>query len=116
MKIIITEGKIQIIALQWLCDKFCDLESASAGSNTYYFYEQAVVMKKHQVHAYIIVYIDYDHIWKFMAEVFGLEHDDIVATILDWLEMCYGIKDTAILKSIGLNTGGALEYEQNRQR
>lgn len=99
MKIIITEGSRERIALKWLNKEFGDLTPVVKGDRAYKGIRTYYVDKNRQPLFYYYyddrkndtVYINYPRIWIFFTSIFNLEYKQTQAIIKVWLDETYDI-------------------------
>jgi hypothetical protein len=93
MKYIITENKLDKVALTWLNNNFGDLTPIVMYDKTYYVNEDKLALfyyynnKKNDY-----VYINYEEIWSFLESMFDMNDQQIQRVIRDWLEETYNLK------------------------
>jgi len=93
MKEIITENKLDKVALTWLNNNFGDLTPIVMYDKTYYVNEDKLALfyyynnKKNDY-----VYINYEEIWSFLESMFDMNDQQIQRVIRDWLEETYNLK------------------------
>jgi hypothetical protein len=93
MKYIITENKLDKVALTWLNNNFGDLTPIVKEYKTYYVNEDRLPLFYYfQNSKNDNVYINYYKIWSFLESMFGMEHQQIQGVIRDWLEETYNLK------------------------
>jgi hypothetical protein len=93
MKYIITENKLDKVALTWLNNTFGDLTPVVKVDKTYYVNEDRLPLFYHyQDSKNDNVYINDYEIWSFLESMFGMEHQQIQGVIRDWLEETYNLK------------------------
>jgi len=94
MKYIITENKLDRVALTWLNNNLGDLKPIVKEYKTYYVNEDRLPLFYYfQNSKNDNVYINYYKIWSFLESMFGMEHQQIQGVIRDWLEETYNLKD-----------------------
>jgi len=93
MKIIITENKIEKVAINWLNKKYGDLESIETEKHPdYIFYKKddEVIFDYNKKNG--DVYIDYDRIWSFFKLVFDMNNQQIQDLTKVWVEEHYNLR------------------------
>ena len=93
MKYIITENKLDKVALTWLNNNFGDLKPIVNDDKTYYVNEERIPLfysYRDKQNSY--VYISYDEIWSFLESMFDMDYQQIQGVIRDWLEETYNLK------------------------
>ena len=93
MKYIITENKLDKVALTWLNNNFGDLTPSVKGNKTYYVNEERIpLFYYYQDKKNGYVYISYDEIWSFLESMFDMDYQQIQGVIRDWVEETYNLK------------------------
>ena len=93
MKYIITENKIDKVALTWLNNNFGDLTPSVNDNKTYYVNKDRLpLFYYYQESKNESVYINYYKIWSFLESMFGMEYQQIQGVIREWLEETYNLK------------------------
>ena len=93
MKFLITENKLNKVALTWLNNNFGNLKPIVIRDETYYVNEDRLpLFYYYQDIKNGPVYINYDEIWSFLESFFGMEYKQIRGVIMDWLEETYNLK------------------------
>ena len=93
MKFLITENKLNRVALTWLNNNFGNLKPIVIGEEKYYVNEDRLPLfyyyqdKKNRP-----IYINYYEIWSFLESFFGMKYEQIQGVIRDWLEETYNLK------------------------
>jgi hypothetical protein len=98
MKYIITESRINQIAMKWLNDNYGDLEPFE--TKKYYrsiFYRKGddIIFEYDNRDGYKIVYISYDEIWSFLKSMFNMEYEQIQDLTKEWIEERYNLMVTS---------------------
>jgi hypothetical protein len=95
MKFVITENKLERLAIKWLNENYGDLEPFETEKYPdYIFYRKGdeVIFdynKKNKV-----VYVSYDEIWSFFESFFGMDYQQIRDITKDWVEEHYKLRVT----------------------
>ena len=93
MKYIITENKLDRVALTWLNNNFGDLTPVVKVDKTYYVNENRLpLFYYYQDSKNEYVYINYYEIWSFLESMFDMNDQQIQRVIRDWLEETYNLK------------------------
>ena len=93
MEILITESKLERVAINWLNNNYGDLEPYETKEypNLILYLEGKTVIieynKKNKD-----VYVNYEKIWKFFKSYFSLENEQIQHLIKMWVEENYKLK------------------------
>ena len=94
MKYIITENKLDKIALTWLNNNFGDLNPIVKEYKTYYVNDDELPLFFYfQNRKNNDVYINYDKIWSVLETMFGMKSLQIKVVIRKWLEETYNLRD-----------------------
>ena len=96
MKYLITESKIQEVALKWMNDNFSPDELEIVKSPKYQnsiFYKKngKVVMEKDLKNKYF--YFEYYEIWSFFESFFGMKYSEIQQLMDIWLEETLNLEE-----------------------
>ena len=95
MKIIITENKLEKVALSWLNDEYGDLEPfESEKYPDYIFYKKGnnIIFDYNKKNGN--VYIDYNKIWSFFESFFDMNDQQIKDLTKVWVEEHYNLRVT----------------------
>jgi hypothetical protein len=95
MKFVITENKLERLAIKWLNENYGDLEPFETEKHPdYIFYRKGdeVIFdynKKNEV-----VYVSYDEIWSFFESFFSMSNQQIKDITKIWVEEHYKLRVT----------------------
>ena len=91
MKYIITENKIEQVAIKYLNKVYGNLEEYKTDKrpDKVFFIKGKKVYMEHNFHK---IWIDYDTIWKDLVDTFSLENDEIRHIITKWVGVTYKLK------------------------
>ena len=98
MKIIITENKLERLAIKWLNENYGDLEpfeTEKYPDYTLYRKGDEVIFdynKKNEV-----VYVSYDEIWSFFKSFFSMSNQQIKDITKIWVEEHYKLRVTTTI-------------------
>jgi hypothetical protein len=95
MKIIITESRLDRLAINWLNDNFGDLEPFESDIHpNHIFYRKGdeIIFEYNKNNG--IVYVDYDEIWLFFESYFSMKDNQIQYLIKIWIEERYNLEIT----------------------
>ena len=93
MKYIITENKLDKVALTWLNNNFGNLKPIVMDNKTYYVNEDRLpLFYYYQDSKNEYVYINYYEIWSFLESMFDMKSLQIKVVIIKWLEETYNLK------------------------
>ncbi len=93
MKIIITESKRDRLVLNWLNKEFGDLTKVVKDDKTFYVDENRIpLFYYYQDEKNGNVYINYDKIWTFFEDIFGLYYLQTRKILTIWLEETYNLR------------------------
>jgi hypothetical protein len=93
MKYIITENKLDRVALTWLNNTFGDLTPVVKVDKTYYVNEDRLpLFYYYQDSKNDNVYINYYEIWSFLESMFDMDYQQIQGVIRDWLGETYNLR------------------------
>jgi hypothetical protein len=95
MKIIITENKLEKIAIKWLNDNYGDLEPYETEEYPdYIFYQQGneIIFDYNKKNGN--VHVNYEEIWSFFESFFGMEYEQIQEITKIWVEERYNLRVT----------------------
>jgi hypothetical protein len=89
MKFIITENKLNNVALSWMNQNYSPDQLEIVNSEKYpgsiFFRKNGkVIMEQDKENRYF--YFDYDEIWSFFESVFGMEYQQVKEVLSYWLE------------------------------
>jgi hypothetical protein len=93
MKVIITENKLEKVAIKWLNDNYGDLEpSETEKYPDYIFYGRGdeVIFNYNKKNG--VVYINYDEIWVFFESFFDMNYQQIQDSTKLWVEEHYNLR------------------------
>ena len=92
MKIIITEGKLNKVILNWLDKEFGNLTEVVRDHRTHYVDQNGLTLFYYYPNDKIkYIFIDYTRIWIFFESIFGLDHFQIQDILKIWLEETYNL-------------------------
>ena len=92
MKIIITENRLNSVALNWLDNKFGNLTKVVKYDKTYYVDQNGLtVFYYYQDDKDKVVFIDYTRIWIFFESIFDMEYKQIQDILKIWLGETYNL-------------------------
>jgi hypothetical protein len=92
MKIIITENRLNSVALKWLDNEFGNLTKLVKGDRTFYIDQDGLpLFMYYQNKKDGFVYINYDKIWILLKTIFGMEYQQMKEILIIWLEQTYKI-------------------------
>ena len=101
MKIIITENKLEQVALSWLNKSYGDLEQFDSPrqypDNLFYRKDNKIIFDYNIKNGY--VYVSYSEIWSFLVSFFGIDYHQIINLIKMWIEERYDLDVTRIIQS-----------------
>ena len=95
MKILITESKLERVAIKWLNDNYGNLEPFETEKHSdYIFYrkDKEIIFSYNKKNGY--VYVNYDEIWSFLEGMFGMEYEQIRGLTKVWVEERYNLRVT----------------------
>jgi hypothetical protein len=95
MKIIITESRLERLAINWLNDNYGDLEPYETEEEPdYIFYKKGnrVIFEYNKNSE--AIYVNYDEIWKIFDDYFTMEYEQIQHIIKMWVEGQYNLSVT----------------------
>ena len=98
MKFIITESKIEKIAIKWLNKEYGNLipyETEKYPNYIFYRQDKTVIFDYNKKND--IVYASYNDIWKFFEDYFNMEYEQIQSIMKVWVEEHYKLRVTTIL-------------------
>ena len=92
MKIIITENKLERVAINWLNKNYGDLEPYETEEHPgYIFYKKG----NDVIFDYSIrsgrVFVNYDEIWSFLESFFGMDDYQLTVLLKNWVEEYYNL-------------------------
>jgi len=95
MKYIITENKLNNVALSWMNKNFSPdqleiVKSEKYPDSIFFMKNGSVFMEQDKKIKYF--YFDYDDIWSFFKSFFGMEHEQIQEVLSYWLEETLKLK------------------------
>jgi hypothetical protein len=100
MKYIITESKLEKLAINWLNDNYGDLEpyeTEEEPDSIFYQKGDRIVFDYDKKIGY--VFMDYGEIWSFFENVFGMEYWQIQHITKMWIEEHYNLEVAKITVS-----------------
>jgi len=103
MKIIITENRLEQIAINWLNKNYGDLEEFETTKYPdFIFYRKGdkIIFDYNKKNGE--VYVDYTEIWSFFESYFGMNHQKIQALTKAWVEERYNLRVTTTIVSDSL--------------
>ena len=91
MKIIITENKLERVAINWLDKKYGDLEPFETKDyfGSVFYKKDNDVIFEYSKKGY--VYVSYDEIWSILESFFGMDNQQIQNLIKVWVEEHYNL-------------------------
>ena len=99
MKIIITENKLERVAINWLNKNYGDLEPFETGKYPdFIFYKKGDKIIFDYDKKYGVVSISYDEIWLFFESYFGMNQQQIQDLTKVWVEEHYKLGVTTTIK------------------
>ena len=107
MKFIITESKLQKVALLWMNNNFSPdqlevFEHPDYPNSIYYKKNGIVVMGKDEKNKNF--WFDYDKIWSFFQSFFSMKYKEIQGVLKIWLEEAFKLKGYT---PIGVTSSGS---------
>ena len=103
MKVIITENRLEQVAINWLNKNYGDLEEWENGKYPdFIFYKKGDKIIFDYSKKNGEVYVNYAEIWSFFESYFGMNHQQIQALTKDWVEERYNLRVTTIIVSDSL--------------
>ena len=93
MKYIITESKLEKVAIKYLNKLYGDLEEYRTDEHpdsVFFVKGKKVYMEQDLKNNYL--YLDYDTIWSDLKNTFLFEYKDIQSIIKDWVEVTYNLR------------------------
>jgi hypothetical protein len=93
MKYIITENKLEKVAINWLNDKYGNLVPLKTDKESdYIFYmkDKDVIFDYYKKNG--LVEIDYDKIWSFFESYFNMSYKEIQRITKMWIEERYNLE------------------------
>jgi hypothetical protein len=95
MKYIITENKLNDVALSWMNQNFSpeqlEIVTSKDYPNSVFFRKNGEVVME-QSKKTLIFWFDYIKIWSFFESVFGMEDEQIEELLVNWLEETFKLK------------------------
>ena len=91
MKIIMTENKLERIAIKWLNDNYGDLVSYKPKKhNNYIFYKKddEIIFDVNKLNGYVHIS---NVIWSFLQKMFGMSYEHIQKVTKEWIDSCYNL-------------------------
>jgi len=98
MKLIITESKLEQVAINWLNKNYGDLEKIETDKYpNFIFYRKGdkIIFYYNLKSGY--VYVNYDEIWSFFESYFGMEYEQIQDLTKAWVEEHYKLGVTTTI-------------------
>ena len=93
MKIIITESKLNNLALKVLDKEYGNLTKVLKGGKTYYVDQYGLILFMYfQDRKDGYVYINYERIWQLLETIFGMKYQQIKNILKIWLEETYNLR------------------------
>jgi hypothetical protein len=95
MKYVITESRLERLAINWLNDNYGDLEPYEIEEEPdYIFYKKGnrVIFEYNKNSE--AIYVNYDEIWKIFDDYFTMEYEQIQHIIKMWVEEQYNLSVT----------------------
>ena len=95
MKYVITESRLERLAINWLNDNYGDLEPYEIEEEPdYIFYKKGnrVIFEYNKNSG--AIYVDYDEIWTIFEAYFTMEYEQIQHIIKMWVEEQYNLSVT----------------------
>ena len=95
MKVVITENRLERIAVKWLNDNYGDLEpfeSEIYPDNIFYRKGDNVIFEYNKING--VVLINYNEIWSFFESYFDMEYQQIQDLTKIWVEEHYNLRVT----------------------
>jgi hypothetical protein len=93
MKIIITENRLEQIAINWLNKNYGNLEPFETETRPYFISYKKGNRDVFEYHKKSCeVWVSYIEIWSFFESYFGMEHEQIRNIMELWIEEHYNLK------------------------
>lgn len=93
MKIILTENKRDMLALNWLNNEFGNLTEVINDGKVYYIDENRFpLFFYYQNNKNGYIYINYRSIWGLFESIFGFKYGKMVKILKVWLDKTYNLK------------------------
>ena len=95
MKLIITENRLEQVAINWLNKNYGDLEPYETEEHPgYIFYRKGdkIIFDYNKKNGF--VYVNYIEIWSFFKSYFGMEYKQIQDLTKAWVEERYNLRVT----------------------
>jgi hypothetical protein len=101
MKYIITESKLEKVAIKYLNKFYGDLEEYGTDEypDTVFFIKGKNIYMEQELESGRL-YVDYDIIWKDLKTIFSLEAPEIQEIITKWMDETYKLEGVKSHKSI----------------
>ena len=90
MKYIITENRLEKMAIRFLDNEYGDLEVSKSRDRTYFRRNGRIIMEKGDDSRYI--WVRHDKIWADLERIFGLDHEGVRNVIKKWVDEKYDIQ------------------------
>ena len=99
MKIIITENRLEQVAINWLNKNYGDLEEFETDKYPdFIFYRKGdKIIFDYNIRSET-VHVSYDEIWSFFESYFGMEYEQIQDLTKVWVEERYNLRVTTTSK------------------
>jgi hypothetical protein len=100
MKILITESKLERVAINWLNDNYGDLEpyeTEKYPNQVFYRKGKEIIFSYNKKNG--MLFVNYQEVWSFFKSVFGLENEQIRDLTKVWMEEHYNLRVTTTKKS-----------------
>jgi hypothetical protein len=107
MKVIITENKIEKVAIKWLDNNYGDLkpyEPKKFPNHIFYRKGEEIIFDYNKKNGY--VYVTYEEIWSFFERMFSMSNQQIESLTKVWVEERYNLRVTRILSTTELSNWG----------
>jgi hypothetical protein len=96
MKIIITEGRLNSVVLNWLDNEFGNLTKLVKNNSIQYVNQDGLPLFYYFLDdSNKIVYINHKRIWSLLWSIFGMKQEQIREILKIWLEETYNLKGYA---------------------
>jgi hypothetical protein len=95
MKFIITENKLNNVALSWMNKNFSpdqlEIVTSEKYPNSIFFKKDGVVVME-QDKKYKDFYFDYNDIWSFFESFFGMKYEQVQEVLSYWIDDTFKLK------------------------